>query len=58
MSYYTENVSGILQCNDRTVLLPNFKAIGQTQAELRSLKVEKSDVCIRPLFKPGAYLVS
>ena len=37
-------------CNDRTVLLPNFKAVGQTQAELHSLKVEKLDACIRPLF--------
>ena len=38
------------QCNDRTVLLPNFKAIGQTQAELYSLKVEELDACTRPLF--------
>ena len=27
-----------------------FKALGQTQAELHSLKVEKLDVCIRTLF--------
>ena len=26
------------KCNDRTVLLPNLKAVGQTQAELHSLK--------------------
>ena len=26
---------------NRKVLLPNFKAVGQTQAELHSLKVEK-----------------
>ena len=33
-----------------TVLLPNFKAVGLTQAELHSLKVEQLDVCIRALF--------
>ena len=38
------------KCNDRTVLLPNFKAVGQTQAELHSLKVEKLNECTRPLF--------
>ena len=31
-------------------MLPNFKAVGQTQAELHVLKVEKLDVCTRPLF--------
>ena len=31
--------------NDRRVMLPNFKAVGQTQAELHSLKVEKLDEC-------------
>ena len=36
--------------NDRMVLLPNFKAVGQTQTELHSLKVEKLDACIRPIF--------
>ena len=35
--------------NDRTVLLPNFKAGGQTQAELHSVKVENFDVYITPL---------
>ena len=34
--------------NDRTVLLPNFKAVGQRHAELHCLKVEKLDACIRP----------
>ena len=38
------------KCNDRTVLLLNFKAVDQTQAELHSLKVEKLDVYARPLF--------
>ena len=28
----------------------SFKAVDQTQAELHSLKVEKLDVCVRPLF--------
>ena len=37
------------KCNDRTVLLPNFKAVSQTQVELHSLKVEKLDACIRPI---------
>ena len=38
--------------NDRTILLPNFKAVGQTPAELNILKVKKLDACIRsrPLF--------
>ena len=31
--------------NDRTVLLPNFTTVGQTQVELHSLKVEKLDAC-------------
>ena len=39
------------KCNDRTVQLPNFKAIGQTQAELHSLKVEKLYACIRPFLQ-------
>ena len=30
--------------NDRTVLLPNFKAVGQTQVELKSLIVKKLNV--------------
>ena len=34
--------------SDRTVLLPNFKTVGTTQAELNILKVEKQDVCISP----------
>ena len=29
---------------------PNFKAVGPTEAELHILKVEKLDVCRRPLF--------
>ena len=36
--------------NDRTDVLPNFKAVGQTHTELHSLKVEILDVCIRFLF--------
>ena len=31
-------------------MLPNFKALGPTEAELHILKVEKLDACIRPLF--------
>ena len=38
------------KCNDGKVLLPNFKAEGQTQAELHVLKFEKLDACIRSLF--------
>ena len=34
----------------QTVLLPNFKAVGQIQTEFHSLKFEKLDVCIRPFF--------
>ena len=37
-----------------TVLLPNFKAVGQTQTEVHSLKVENLDACIRPLFANSA----
>ena len=38
----------LVQC-DRTVMLPNFNAVGPIEAELHILKVEKLDVCIRPL---------
>ena len=38
------------KCNDRTVLLLHFKALGQTQAELQIPKFEKVDACIRSLF--------
>ena len=44
-------------CNDRTVLYTNFKAVGQTQAELHSLKVEKVNACIRSLFADSATFV-
>ena len=30
------------------VMLPNFKAVDQTQVELHILKAENSDECIRP----------
>ena len=30
--------------------IPSFKAVGLLEAELHILKVEKLDVCIRPLF--------
>ena len=44
--------------NDKRVLLSNFKVVGQTQAELYSLKVEKFNACIRPLFaNPVTYLL-
>ena len=33
------------KCNDKTVVLPNFKAVRQTQAELHSLKVENG-ICV------------
>ena len=36
--------------NDRKVLLPNFKAIGLTQAETYTFKVEKLGECIRISF--------
>ena len=29
----------LYKCNNRLVLLPNFKAVGQTQAELYNLKI-------------------
>ena len=44
--------------NDRTVLLPNFKAADQTQTKLRSLKFEQLqgvDVCIRPFANSVIY---
>ena len=31
-------------------LLPNFRAVDQTQVELHILKGEKYDECIRPFF--------
>ena len=39
------------------VPLPNFKAVGRTQAELHSLKVEKLDVCMRPSFNLLTYYI-
>ena len=51
------NVSSY-KCNDRTVLLWNFRAVGQKQAELYSLKVEKLDVYKIPFRKFGHILVS
>ena len=43
--------------NDRKSYLPNFKAAGQTGAELHIFKVEKMDACIRPLFaNPVTYV--
>ena len=45
------------KCNDRTVLLPNFKAVGQTQSELHSLKFEKLDACIRPLLQIRSHVL-
>ena len=39
--------------NDRAVLLLNFKAVGPTQAELHSLKVENLDACVKPFCKFG-----
>ena len=35
----------------RTVLLPNFKTVGCTQAELHCLKVEKFNAYIRPFLQ-------
>ena len=38
-------------------MLPNYKAVEQTHAELYSFKVEKLDACIRPLFaNPVTYI--
>ena len=43
--------------NDKKFLLPNFRAVGQTQAELRILKVEKLDAYTKPLFtNPVTYI--
>ena len=33
------------------MLLPNYKAVEQTQAELHRLKVEILDTCIRPFLQ-------
>ena len=46
--------------NDRKEdLLPNFKAVGPTQAELHILKVEKLDACIGPLSaNPVTYIMN
>ena len=40
----------VARYSDRTVLLPNCKAVGETQAVLHILKVQKWDECIRPFF--------
>ena len=38
------------KCNDRKVLLPNFKAVGQTQVELQLTHVLKVEQLDAPLF--------
>ena len=39
------------------VLLPTFKAVGQTQAGLHILEVGKMDAYLRPLFaNPATYM--
>ena len=44
-------------CNDSKAYFINFKAVGQTRAELHIFKVEKLDACIRPLFaNPVTYV--
>ena len=47
MSYYIGQNFHSYKYNDRTALLLNFKAVGQTQSELHNLiiKVEKLDAC-------------
>ena len=47
------------KCNDRKVLLSNFKAVGQTHVnvELHSFKVEKLDVCIRPFSHKFGHII-
>ena len=39
--------------NDRKVLLPNVEAVGQTQAELHIIKVEKLHEHVKPLCESG-----
>ena len=34
----------------------NFKAVGQTQAELHDLKIEKLDACITPFFQVRSHM--
>ena len=36
-------------------MLPNFKAVGQTQAKLQIVKVEKLDAYIRPPFHKSSH---
>ena len=63
-NFICENAIGQIFChiakyNDTKVLLPNFRAVGQTQAELHILKVEKLDACTKPLFtNPVTYIVT
>ena len=42
-SYQAKNFSPI----STMIVIPNFKVVGQTQAELHILKVEKLDACTR-----------
>ena len=35
--------------NNRKFLLPNFKAVGQTQVELQIFKADKPDACTKTL---------
>ena len=38
------------------VMLPNFKAVDQTQVELHILKGEKPDECIRPFLQIRSHI--
>ena len=40
----------------RKVLLPNFKAVDPTEAELHILQVQKLDVCIRPFLQIRSHM--
>ena len=52
---FSQSQSHIKYSNSK-VQIPNFKVVGQIQAEFYTLKVRKLDVCIRPLFaNPATY---
>ena len=42
--------------NDRTVLPPNFKAVGLTHAELHILDVKILDACTRPILQTRSHI--
>ena len=58
LMYYTNLVQSDMKLDNKSdQACKNFKAVGQTQAELHSLKCEKWDACIKPLFANSVAII-